>query len=340
MRKLSALSAAATVAIALAVPATASADILWDQFDKDGSGSYDSEVLPPPYEAGSQEMADDFLATPPSGQMWRISEVDVHGANNFGQPNFVRVAFYANNGTIPADDPLVAEANLTPLTGLDTGNFTIRLVPPVDLPAGTYWLSVQGLTSGGLWYWTTRTAQNLHMSAIRAGGGHGYSCLTWESIASCFGMITEPDMSFRLIGSATAVGGGPSPGSSADTTPPALTASAPKSESIKHGVVSVTDTTNEPVTDTATGSVSIARAGKSAAAKKKRKPKPYKLRSASATHGAGKVTLKLKIPKPALKAIRRALAHHRKATATVKIVSKDSAGNQAKPKTLRIKLKR
>ncbi|HEY7631444.1 MAG TPA: hypothetical protein VH817_12120 [Thermoleophilaceae bacterium] len=339
MRSFRALSAAATVAIALAISASASADTLWNQTDKDGSGSYDSEVLPYPYDQGSQEIADDFLAAPPTGQHWHISEVDVHGTTQYGQPNFVRVAFYANKGTLPADTALVEQTNLTPLTGLDTGNFTIALNPPVDLPAGTYWIAVQGIEGGGLWNWTTRTAQNLHMAAIRAGGGHGYTCLSWESLASCFGTITEPDTSFRLIGT-VASGTAPTPTPPADTTPPVLSAKAPKTESIKHGFVSVTDTTNEAGTDTATGSVSLSGAGKSSAAKKKRKAKRYKLTPVSVTHGAGKVTLKLKIPTKALKAIRKALAHHRKATATVRVGSQDVAGNSAKTRTLHIKLKR
>jgi hypothetical protein len=328
MRPIRALLLATVAAIGLALPAGARADVLWDQFDPAGSGSYDAQLLQPPLSQFSQELADDFLATPPSAQHWSITEVDVHGVNlNMNaQPDFVRVAFYANNGTLPANAPFVEETNLTPLTGLDTGNFTIALTPPVDLAAGTYWVAVQAVGQSGFWQWTARTGQNLHMAAIRESGGHGYTCPSWESLASCFGTVSEPDMSYRLVGSVVGGSGGGAPpgaGPPADKTPPVLSATAPKTESIKHGFVTITDTTNEPATDTATGTLNVSGAAK-----------VYKLRSTSKAHPAGAVKLRLKVPKKALKAIR----HRRKAVARVNVVSQDVAGNST-TRALRIKVK-
>jgi hypothetical protein len=255
--------------------------------------------------------------------------VDVHGSNGAGQPDFVRVAFYANNGTLPADDPLTVQSPLTPSVGLDTGNFKIALSPPVELAAGTYWLSVQAIEGGGDWIWTARSSQNLHEGALRESGAHGYSCPVWMSFDDCFhSTIPDPDMSFRLIGSVVGGGSPAPPATPKDTTPPVLTASAPKTESVKGGFVTVTDTTNEPATDTATGTVNVSGGGKAGAAK------TYKLRKATARHAAGTVKLKLRIPTKPLKAIR----HRRKGVARVKIVSQDAAGNST-THTLRIRLK-
>jgi hypothetical protein len=318
------LTASLLAAAALALPGAARADVLWNQFDSDAPDSIESVIFPPPYDAGSQEVADDFLVT---GNHWSISEVDVHGSNGAGEPNFVRVAFYADTGTLPADTPLVERANLTPLTGLDTGNFVVSLSPPVDLAPGTYWLSMQAQEGGGDWRWTQRQSQNLHMTAIRAGGGHGYNCPVWISLSGCFHTTMPPDLSFRLIGSVAGGSGPPGP-TPPDTTAPVLTASAPRGQSLRHGFVTVKDQTNEPATDTATGSVKVGKAAKS-----------FRLRPATVSHGAGAVTIKLKVPKKALKAIRRALRHRRKATARVTVVSTDAAGNKSAPKTLRIRLK-
>jgi hypothetical protein len=305
------LTAALLAIVALALPGAARADVLWNQFDSDAPDSIESVIFPPPYDGGSQEVADDFLVT---GNHWSISEVDVHGSNGAGEPNFVRVAFYADTGILPADTPLVERASLTPLTGLDTGNFVVSLSPPVDLAPGSYWLSMQAHEGGGDWRWTQRQSQNLHMTAIRAGGGHGYNCPVWISLSGCFHTTMPPDLSFRLIGS---VAGGSG-----------LTASAPRRESLRHGFVTVKDQTSEPATDTATGRVKVGKAAKS-----------FRLRPATVSHGAGAVTIKLKVPKKALKAIRRALRHRRKATARVTVVSTDAAGNKSAPKTLRIRLR-
>jgi hypothetical protein len=252
--------------------------------------------------------------------------VDVHGSDGAGQPDFVRVAFYANNGTLPADSPITAQPQLTPSMGLDTGNFEIQLSPPIDLPGGTYWVSVQAVEGGGAWRWTSRATQNLHETALRAGGARGYSCPVWVSLNDCFGSPrSDPDRSFRLLGSVVSDSGAPPPaGPPPDTTPPVLSAKAPKTESIRHGFVTVIDTTDEPATDTATGTVSAPGAAKT-----------YRLKPASVKHGAGTVKLKLKLPKKAVRAIRR----QRKGTATVTVVSQDAWGNRATRK-LRIKLKR
>jgi hypothetical protein len=250
-------TAALFAAATLAVPTAARGDVLWNQFDNDAASSIQSVILPPPYDAGSQEVADDFLVT---GSPWSVSEVDVHGDNGAGEPNFVRVAFYADTGTLPADTPVVEKSNITPLTGLDTGNFAIALSPPVELAPGTYWLSVQAEEGGGDWHWTQRQSQNLHMTALRAGGGHGYNCPVWVSLTGCFHSSVPPDLSFRLVGT-VASGSGPGPGPAPDTSAPALTASAPRSESLRHGYLTVKDQTNEAATATATGSVKDRRQG-------------------------------------------------------------------------------
>jgi hypothetical protein len=202
----------------------------------------------------------------------------------------------------------------------------VALNPPVALSAGTYWVAVQAIEGGGTWEWTSGVTQSLHAAAIREAGAHGYNCPDWTSVNDCFHPPPGPDQSFELLGSVVSDAGAPPP---ADIKPPALTASAPRSESIKSGFVTVTDKTDEAATDTATGTISVSGA-----------TKVYRLAKATATHPAGQVRLKLKIPKKALKAIRHALAHHRKAVARVRVGSQDVAGNRANARTLRIKLKR
>jgi hypothetical protein len=103
----------------------------------------------------------------------------------------------------------------------------------------------------------------------------------------------------------------------ADTVAPLATLGGPVSQSVKRGFIVVTVETSEDSVVTATGTVAVPALAKL-----------YKLKPASRSLTANaKTTLKLKIPKKELAAIKKALKRHKKLSAKVNVSAKDKAGN-------------
>lgn len=110
----------------------------------------------------------------------------------------------------------------------------------------------------------------------------------------------------------------PPPPAAADTTPPGLVlGGAAAQRMLKQKAAIVTAACDEPCTLAASGTLSVP-----ATAKTFRLGRASKVLSA-----AGKTTLKLKLPKKALAALRKALARKKKVVALVSVKATDRAGN-------------
>lgn len=179
--------------VALALPSTASAVVLYDQMANPGAETtYSMDYVPP----NDVQAADDF--TIPAGQQWTITQVDVLGDGG-SFDNHIRI--YSNAGGLPGavlfDGDKIVPAN----KGAD---FESPLPSPPTLGPGTYWLSI---AAPAFWSWTNSTStsgsaavwQNPSGSfALGPNPGCGTS---WTIRSTCFPeSASEPDQAFRLIG--------------------------------------------------------------------------------------------------------------------------------------------
>jgi hypothetical protein len=184
--------------------------VLYDQNDNDGgtaSVSQDFETANDPFDNAS---ADDFVV--PAGG-WTITGIDATGLyfNGAGPSNSFTVTFYSDAGGLPgAVVNTQSGLSYTDTTGL--GSPSITLATPVDLSAGTYWVSIvarMDFPVGGEWGWEDRTVQSGSMSAWEnPGGGFGTSCATWTAKLTCIPTAGGPDFMFRLNGTTGGGGGG------------------------------------------------------------------------------------------------------------------------------------
>ncbi len=82
---------------------------------------------------------------------------------------------------------------------------SIALATPVNLAAGSYWLSVQAQLdqSGGQWYWGDRSVQSINLPFWQNPGDRFHSgCVAWTLKQNCgFPPDTAPAQLFRLSGS-------------------------------------------------------------------------------------------------------------------------------------------
>ena len=122
----------------------------------------------------------------------------------------------------------------------------------------------------------------------------------------------------------------PPPPPGLDTTKPGLMLGGKTSQKAGNTVSVVVSATTEDLYASASGTVSVPAASK-----------VYRLKSIRNRFVAGgtKATLKLKVPKAALKAIKRALRARKKVKASIKLTARDSAGNLTTGKRT-VKLKR
>jgi hypothetical protein len=189
---------ALTAALALAIPAGASAATLHDQFDNQASGpgsTTDSYF----YEMGEVEQAaDDF--TVPTGQAWQIAHVQVPGPDYTGSFSF-RSTIYADAGSRPGMQ--LFQGLVTIPAGGTTYTLPTSGAPP--LQAGHYWISVQVMNLLS-WGWTNRTVQGGSPAMWQNPGGP--SCATWGVRTQCEASTSAfPDQAFRLNGDAVPVTG-------------------------------------------------------------------------------------------------------------------------------------
>jgi len=187
----------ATAALTLAAGGAFAAPdtVLWNQNSNFGQGVFsDSSGM------DEQAAADDFIV--PSGQTWRVAEVDVTGVyfNGSGPASSVAVTFYANKKGKPS------RAYRGPFTLGCTdndGSFQCILPKPVKVPSGTWWVSVVAncdFQTCGEWGWTENTTVQGNEAVWENPGGNG-TCTTWKPLHVCFG--GQPaDLAFDLVGKA------------------------------------------------------------------------------------------------------------------------------------------
>lgn len=179
--------------------------VLYDQTD-DPQGAGVFNITSQDFEAANDQFdaqaADDFVV--PLGT-WSIESVDVIGTyQGTGIAASFHVYFYADAAGLPG--ALLESRLLQPYTGA-AGEASITLTPPVVLPVGTYWVSVQArqdFTPDGQWFWDNRaTAAHSAAAWQNPGDGFGTGCTTWGVRTVCLDTQVGADQLFRLNGTQT-----------------------------------------------------------------------------------------------------------------------------------------
>jgi hypothetical protein len=179
---------------------------LYDQYNNADPLASTSQNFEASLDQFDVEIADDFVV--PAGQIWSISQVDVQGVyfNGPGPASSFNVAFYSNATNLPGS--LVASRSGVAFTQATT-NFAIPLATAVELPAGTYWMSVQAnenFSPAGQWGWEDRTTQSNQGAAFH-NPGNGFACgPNWARKTTCVAG-SKPDNVFKLTGTISAPGG-------------------------------------------------------------------------------------------------------------------------------------
>ena len=175
--------------------AASPAAILYDQYDNLSNHGLSSSVRPD-NPLLTIELADDFVV--PSGQTWQVDQIDVRGVAPFPGPSSFDAHFYTDSAGLPGT--LVAEQTNRPVGGT-IPDYQVSLSPLVRLPAGTYWVSVQGHISNTNWAWWARTVTTSNGTAYRnPGNGYGTGCIDWGRLSTCVGIADWEDQMFRLNG--------------------------------------------------------------------------------------------------------------------------------------------
>jgi hypothetical protein len=181
--------------------------VLYDQNNNDGgdgfvsSSNYDTQA------------ADDFAV--PAG-VWNITSVSTTGSD-FADLSSVTVTIYSDSSGSPGSQVYTVTVPSGSFTddpgalGYPGGDLTI----PIDatLPAGHYWLSVQG--NGGVsYYWEIRTVvSNDPAMWQNPTDNYGSGCTSWSDMATCFNTMGfygggpgTLDLMFSLSGTTVYVG--------------------------------------------------------------------------------------------------------------------------------------
>ena len=171
--------------------------VLWNQNSNFGYGlnsqNYGSNMT-----GYNDAGADDFAI--PSGQTWRIAEVDVTGAyfNGSGPSSSEAVTFYSNRKHRPYR---IYRGTFTLNCTDNNGSFQCILPKLVKLPSGTWWVSVVAncdfVGGCGEWDWTENTTVQNNEATWENPGGSG-KCTSWEPLHVCGG--SPADLAFDLIG--------------------------------------------------------------------------------------------------------------------------------------------
>ena len=158
-----------------------------------------------------------------------------------------------------------------------------------------------------------------HTTAQLANGAH-----TFEVRASDSSGNTDASPASRSFAVVPATGGG------GDTTAPGIRLSGARTQKAGKTVLVVVTATTENMFATATGTVVVPGASK-----------VFRLRAVRnrAVANGARSRLRLKVPKKAQKAIKRALRRRKKVTARITVSARDAAGNRASAKR-RVKLRR
>jgi hypothetical protein len=180
-----------------------------------------SQDFEPSLDGADSEAADDFVV--PAGRTWSIDGIDADG-EYFSRdavdpvPSGFHVRFWSN-GTATGLPSALADARVNQAytsLGDSLGDVEVALDPPVVLPAGTWWVSVQARLDYGpgthQWFWHNRALQwNQGAAWQNPGGLVGLGCTTFTRRSTCQGTTGAPDQAFRLRGTASSAAGPPPP---------------------------------------------------------------------------------------------------------------------------------
>ena len=202
----------ATIGVAaglLALPAAASAEVLYDQLSgaspvplADGGArnfSPSNEFSP----ANFDRTADDFSV--PAGNTWKIEQIDVTGAFNPDPPGaVVNVYLYEDAAGKPGAE-IFSQRDITATGG---PNYTVPVTNVPALTAGTYWVTVQHqVGSGAYWTWGTHPTQTGSLAHFISATPLPPPCDTvfvWQPRRACWTgpgpAASDPDQAFRLSG--------------------------------------------------------------------------------------------------------------------------------------------
>ncbi|HEY6577926.1 MAG TPA: hypothetical protein VIY09_01260 [Rhizomicrobium sp.] len=171
--------------------------VLWNQNSNFG-GSVNSQNYGSGFEEYTDAAADDFAV--PSGQTWRIAEVDVTGVyfNGSGPASSELVTFYSNRKNRPYR---IYRGPFTLNCTDNDGSFQCILPKRVRLQAGTWWVSLVAdcnFQTCSEWNWTENTAVR-GSEAVWKNPGESGKCTNFKPLHVCFGGAPA-DLAFDLIG--------------------------------------------------------------------------------------------------------------------------------------------
>jgi hypothetical protein len=179
-------------------------NVLYDQNDSDDGIGIVSQNFESSFDAYDTQAADDFSV--PSGDVWRVREVDVTGVyfNGSGPARTVTIAFYRNDPATNRPGRLLREYDNLKITSDDEGSFVILLPRGVGLHHGKHWMAVSAnmdFASGGEWGWENRAWTN-GLGALWRNPGNGFAtgCSDWGVETSCVPAGQSGDDMFTLRG--------------------------------------------------------------------------------------------------------------------------------------------
>ena len=192
--------------VALAAPAGAGAETLFDQVDVTSPQSINSQDFPTANDAFDAMAADDFVV--PAGQTWKLDSAVARGNNSgTGVAATARITIFADAGGAPGAQVFSTVAPVT-----DYPRMQLAFAGPT-LAAGTYWVGFQAILDPGpsapfsQWFWAENSERAGALAMYRnPGDGFNTGCTTFTLKSSCpFGAETHlaPDQSFSLSGTRT-----------------------------------------------------------------------------------------------------------------------------------------
>lgn len=205
---------------------------LYNQTANWGLGLSSTQNFEAAYDVYDAEGADDFVVTWADG--WNIEQIGAIAGywGGTGPAASINLALYSDGSGMPGSAICTYMNN--PYTDDGANNFLMDVSgSPCYLPAGTYWVSLQGnldFAVGGQFGWGTETVQTGAEGVWQnPGDGFGNGCTSWTPRSGCG--YTELDYSFLLNGTEAV---GPTP-----TPPPPAGAAVPVPAMSNFGMVAM-----------------------------------------------------------------------------------------------------
>jgi hypothetical protein len=176
--------------------------LLWHQYGAPTNWMPSQRFTGQGYEQYDTRGADDFVV--PAGETWILKRIKVHGHQDLGSdpPLGANLYFYADSGGLPGEIVRIDEWQAA--KGDGAGEYSVKLINPLRLRSGKYWLSVQMVRSPSqsIWSWSMVDAQSGD-AAVWQNPLDGYvtGCVAYRRVADCYGdMGGSKDFRFQLLG--------------------------------------------------------------------------------------------------------------------------------------------